>query len=511
MSVAFRALPVSGGDAFLITAPAGIYLVDGGVDRNGTLPYMLRQRNITTVTAAICTHTDADHRNGIADLMTGHFPVAEYWLPSSWLDLSHTATLFDGDWEAWTQETRRSRETIERMEDDESDEAESEQQATRCWGEQWALLAERRPNATIRACLGMGAMIIAGLSLSTLSAMDRIGSFVEDSTFIDLSHEFQAHLGEWLLGIHEPENLRYMIEGPIDSFPPSEPSLELAGHFHEMWLLIERFTRPDRRRESYDYLYWWEDLHSEPRFPLIHSSLIQSFTELCADLVCDYISEATGEENGEGLAGLALLLAQSSRIIAAVSTTPALLRFFDYQREIVDYSVGDHPFVCVNGAEVMTPRRMPPTVLADMVMEALNLTRANRESRVFRYDDKSCEVLFCADSNFSFVGRMPDAAGAYRLNTPALITAPHHGALANENVYGIVVSEDESTLSWIRSDGPNTTRPCETYIELRNRFCTTCNGSDPVEVMFSFNPSANGWTTNRSGCVCRRRLESFGF
>ena len=105
----FRALPVRQGDAFLLTTGRSAYLVDGG--RRGTrgpsLPNQLADAGVSRLRAAVVTHTDRDHVEGIEDLLRYRFPVDEYWVPVEWLDTTHTARLFEGGWREWVEYARR--------------------------------------------------------------------------------------------------------------------------------------------------------------------------------------------------------------------------------------------------------------------------------------------------------------------------------------------------------------------------------------------------------------------
>lgn len=68
----FVALPVDEGDAFLFEVPTGRYMIDAGrmyrKDKR-PLPSLLERERVTGLTAAICTHTDRDHVDGIIDLI----------------------------------------------------------------------------------------------------------------------------------------------------------------------------------------------------------------------------------------------------------------------------------------------------------------------------------------------------------------------------------------------------------------------------------------------------------
>lgn len=109
----------------------------------------------------------------------------------------------------------------------------------------------------------------------------------------------------------------------------------------------------------------------------------------------------------------------------------------------------------------------------------LALTTVNKESLVLYSprDSHSPGVLFCADSDLQGV-QLP-------LQPRDLITAPHHGAEANQDMYIAVKSalgESLNTLTWIRSDSRVKKRPCAAYCELPGRkFCTVCHTGPPKQ------------------------------
>jgi len=82
VSYTFTAFSKLAGDAFLISNSDNLYLVDGGKKRD-FLVNRLNGQCINSINVVICTHTDADHINGIYGLMRSHIHVGEYWLPES--------------------------------------------------------------------------------------------------------------------------------------------------------------------------------------------------------------------------------------------------------------------------------------------------------------------------------------------------------------------------------------------------------------------------------------------
>jgi hypothetical protein len=109
----------------------------------------------------------------------------------------------------------------------------------------------------------------------------------------------------------------------------------------------------------------------------------------------------------------------------------------------------------------------------------LALTTVNKESLVLYSprDHQAPGVLFCADSDLQGVP-LP-------LRPLDLITVPHHGAEANQDMYIAVKSalgESLNTLTWVRSDSRAKKLPCSAYCELPGRkFCTVCRTGPPKQ------------------------------
>lgn len=86
----FRVLPVSEGDAFLLSSSRGSFLVDGG--RKGTgFAQMLRMRGTRKLRAAAITHFDPVHAGGVLSLLEERFPMTECWIPAVLADACRLA------------------------------------------------------------------------------------------------------------------------------------------------------------------------------------------------------------------------------------------------------------------------------------------------------------------------------------------------------------------------------------------------------------------------------------
>lgn len=131
----------------------------------------------------------------------------------------------------------------------------------------------------------------------------------------------------------------------------------------------------------------------------------------------------------------------------------------------------------------------------------LSLSKANRESLVFYSPtpDSSCDVLFSADSDFSFQQKLPN------IGRGSIVTAPHHGSENNRNAY--ITLQNQSLITrksiFVRSDGRFKSRPGATYkSSVAKRACTLCRHPDTERQDIVFNSSQSGWRRKKGGVWC---------
>lgn len=366
----FIALPVKEGDAFLLRVPTGTYLVDGGKAKNGKIIKLLKEQGVHGLTAAILTHTDADHLNGIHDLMKYRFPVWEYWLPSTWLDIAY--------------------------------------------------IVSRNKNINLDDWIKTEKPLLAHNERKSNDVNDKILD-----NFLNQTREW----GTGRVGINADE-------GKIRDCLVSGGNL-----FSSMTLKFGRNTLENDKKND---------------------------------------------------------LLNFGHCLVSAGKTKAFLRFFDYRNKSLDYIVTNHRIRCVNGQEVSKPLSVCTN------LESLQyLTKVNRESRVFHYDDGICEILFCGDSNFSFFKKTSNSNMIYKLIKPGIVTAPHHGSKDNTDVYEIVTHASGrcDNLIWVRSDKLCAERPCEAYKGLKQqKFCTTCVQQGPNIIDINFDSNNNQWISRNTPC-----------
>ncbi len=134
----------------------------------------------------------------------------------------------------------------------------------------------------------------------------------------------------------------------------------------------------------------------------------------------------------------------------------------------------------------------------------LALTVSNKESLVFWSPpiERHPGVLFTADSDLKDI-RLPT-----HLNR-AIATAPHHGSKANANAYKAVETTAQDgfpSITWVRSDGRDRSRPGGTYLGLAaRRLCTRCRhagGGWTTEQAVYLYSCKGAWTRHRTSQVC---------
>lgn len=96
----YRGLPVAAGDAHLLMSERGAYLIDGGSGGSG-LQSMLRSRGVKRLRAAVVTHFDPEHAEGVVSLLARGFPLTECWVPEVLLHVCRAAAGLSCDSAMW--------------------------------------------------------------------------------------------------------------------------------------------------------------------------------------------------------------------------------------------------------------------------------------------------------------------------------------------------------------------------------------------------------------------------
>lgn len=172
-----------------------------------------------------------------------------------------------------------------------------------------------------------------------------------------------------------------------------------------------------------------------------------------------------------------------------------IVRWFEPNNQCSKSKVGDN-FILLNAGEIAYVRRIDSPMLLAF---ALSLTVENEYSLILEYLHNDIPVVrFSADSNLSCQSQRP-------YSNCIIVTAPHHGAKTNRDVYTDIKGND---IIWVRSDAVNRTqgRPCQKFKKQNQKYCLSCIHRNPVisEICFEYDSSSKKWI-HRYGepCVCK--------
>lgn len=172
----------------------------------------------------------------------------------------------------------------------------------------------------------------------------------------------------------------------------------------------------------------------------------------------------------------------------------AKIRWFEFD-DHQNPSGGEEYLKPVNSREILQVSKRRDALMY------LALSKANRESLVFYSpnSDNYCDVLFSADSDFSFNHKLPNIGGN------SIITTPHHGSEHNKNAYLELKNQNLITRQSIlvRSDGRFKSRPGKSYKSLSaKKACTLCKHPDTERQDIVFVSSHSGWRRRKGVVWC---------
>lgn len=150
----------------------------------------------------------------------------------------------------------------------------------------------------------------------------------------------------------------------------------------------------------------------------------------------------------------------------------------------------DYGFTALNSKETHQIKKLKGV---KEFIYALTLTDENKYSLVLEYAEEGTPIVrFSADSDCTCQSVMP-----YPNNI--IITAPHHGSEANQNVYSQIRGQD---IIWVRSDRKSSKRPCAAFKSQANRYCLACrNRNFKAELRFEYDGDRWQHITGNS-CTC---------
>jgi hypothetical protein len=171
------------------------------------------------------------------------------------------------------------------------------------------------------------------------------------------------------------------------------------------------------------------------------------------------------------------------------------IRWFEPQKTCTINRV-HNDIIVLNADESASTIRVTKTDRPDLLMFALTLTMENEYSLAMEYLYKNIPVVrFSADSDCTCQSQK-----LYQNNI--IITAPHHGSVANANVYKAIKGND---IIWVRSDSKSKNRPCSEFKSMNNKYCLACSTINyKGEIRFEYNDRNKKWTYQKGNiCSCK--------
>ena len=166
-----------------------------------------------------------------------------------------------------------------------------------------------------------------------------------------------------------------------------------------------------------------------------------------------------------------------------------LIRWFEPVDGCVNNYI-DYGFTALNSTETHQIKKLKGV---KEFIHALTLTAENKYSLVFEYAEEGTPIVrFSADSDCTCQSVTP-----YPNNI--IITAPHHGSEANQNVYSQIRGQD---IIWVRSDRKSSKRPCAAFKSQANRYCLACRNRN-FKAELRFEHDGNRWQhITGNSCTC---------
>ena len=167
-----------------------------------------------------------------------------------------------------------------------------------------------------------------------------------------------------------------------------------------------------------------------------------------------------------------------------------IIKWFEPIELCTEYDEIGYGFKALNSKPTLEIKKLKDEVA---FMYALKLTEENKYSLVFEYTVKNNPIIrFSADSDSTCQSVKP-----YTNNI--IITAPHHGSKANQNVYEHIKGND---IIWVRSDRKSSQRPCSAFKNQQKRYCLACRNKNFIrELQFKY-LFKKWWHIKGNRCRC---------
>lgn len=414
----FKAYPVNG-DSFLLEydnnnsdeldAPKkSRILVDGGYDKS--IVEFLNSDNIDKLNVIVCTHYDRDHFGGIkAILDNSDFDFDELWLPEDFLSIQKT----------YYENPRKSiidilygiaKSNLEKINDGDTSNNISEND-----------IKERDQNID-------GALTCICYKLSQLKRLNDNLDVHDDKEIHDLYY-----------------NCIRQCNDELKSFPVE--------------CFFDCFIFP--LLKHYEIL---EDNKSQIKY-------IKRYIKRCSTCIEIHNKDfryfkflSFYNETKEVFEMLLNTLEFTSKALKSKKVKWLKYEKKDLKNEVLGFNIYGLNCVVVNENDILC-------VKGDLLSF---LTLKNKKSLVFKYieDDNTPNILFSADSDFSFTGDIS-------LNVNSIITAPHHGSISNDKAYNKIICNNPI---YVRGDYSRVEK-IGTFHMQNIKYCTKCKNTGEKQII----------------------------
>lgn len=177
-------------------------------------------------------------------------------------------------------------------------------------------------------------------------------------------------------------------------------------------------------------------------------------------------------------------------LISNSLSSGAYIRWFKYQDTDIHKSVG---FNIYSENALQTDITLFSEQFFFQALYQITLSKINQYSLVYMYKNNDVpNVLFTADSDLMFY------RNNVNLEDNSIVTAPHHGSIANDSAYAKIYGNN---LIYVRSNRSQQCRPGPGYLANTNRYCTICRNITQKQKI-ELNLNGSKFVTNAQICKC---------
>lgn len=282
------------------------------------------------------------------------------------------------------------------------------------------------------------------------------------------------------------------IEHRYPDHPDYNYNEDLKSLFSDDSVSVEGFN------DELSFFWEWEDFEFDDRFPRILALCTRRITRRIASELKHYslMEEGASSADVKRLLDNAFSFKMENIIEIAMLAHQhkCRIRWFeptDDRGNIIEI----YGFVPLNSQELCRVWRFRNSLA---FMHALTLSKENKNSLAFEYVKDNVPVIrFSADSRC-----IAQSVRPYTGNI--IVTAPHHGSRANDEVYDNIQGDN---IIWVRSDSPSRQgkRPSDKFKSLKDKYCLACKKYNFIsEICFEYEPWPKLWHYVRGErCRCK--------